>query len=367
MRFSKASHGMVLTILAAALTLGMGCSTTPNDNQIVQNVQSQIQKDSAIGGSVNVESAGGVVTLNGQVPNDSARLIAGRDAAAVPGVKVVVNNLTVTPPVAAAAVAPPPVPQEKPAVKEPPKRVAQSRPRNKEAAVRTPPPEPVPQYTPPPAPPPAPVAVEPFPPPPPPPPSKYTIPAGTVLSVRLIDSLDSSKNRVGDTFRASLDSPIRTEGEVTIPAGLDIEGRVVEASNAGKYTGHPELGLELTKLTARGEIYPLRTDEYNRSAGGRGKGTAETVGAGAGLGAIIGGIAGGGRGAAIGAVAGAGAGGVARTAQKAPKISFPTETVLTFRLQEPLTVPASIAGAKGPDRYSEPSRPELKRRGGNSD
>ena len=115
---------------------------------------------------------------------------------------------------------------------------------------------------------------------PPPAPVKHMLPAGTVLTVRLIDSLDSSKNRSGETFRASLDSPIRENGEVVVPAGMEVEGRIVEASNAGRYSGHSELQLELTKLISRGEVYSLHTEEFGRAEQGRGKGTAETVGAG---------------------------------------------------------------------------------------
>jgi hypothetical protein len=167
---------------------------------------------------------------------------------------------------------------------------------------------------------------------------KYTIPAGTAISVRLIDSLDSGRNKVGDTFRATLNTPVRADGEVVIPAGVNVEGRVVDASNAGRFSGHSELKLELTKLTSHGSVYPLQTQTYDRADQGRGKGTAETVGGGAAIGAIIGAIAGGGRGAAIGTIAGAGAGGAARGVKSAPRVVLPSETVLSFQLQEPLTV-----------------------------
>ena len=322
--------------LVAALVAGMGCSRKPDDNQIVQTIRAQVQKDAAIGGQINVESTQGVVTLSGHVASDAARLLASREAAEAPGVKQVLNNLTVD--VAAPAAAPQPEPRkaEKPVQSEPRRRRAPQR------AVVARAPEPPPMAAPAaPAPQPSatPAAAPALPPPPPPPaPAKVTVPAGTVLSVRLIDSLDSSRNRLGDTFRASLDAPIRLNGEVVIPAGADVEGRVVEASNAGAYTGRSQLALQLTKLTAHGEVYSLQTEEYGRSGGARGKGTAETIGAGAALGAIIGGIAGGGKGAAIGGMAGAGAGGVARAANKGEKITFPSETVLTFTLTQPLTI-----------------------------
>ncbi|MBI2815921.1 MAG: BON domain-containing protein [Acidobacteria bacterium] len=362
--FRHKAHIVVVAIVLVAVAAGIGCASKPDDHQIAYKVQTQIRNNSAIDGEVTVDNAGGVITLNGQVGSEAARQLAARDAAGVAGVKVVTNNLTVASPLAEAA--PPPPVEEKAVVA--PRRTTPRRPVQTARAI---PPRSEPVYV---APPPAPepalhMAVDTLPPPPPPAPTKYTIPAGSVLSVRLVESLDSSNNRVGDTFRATLDAPIRADGEVVIPAGLDVEGRVVEASKAGKYTGHPELTLELSKLFANGEVYSLRTDQYNQSGGGRGKGTAATVGTGAGLGAVIGGIAGGSKGAAIGAMAGAGAGGVARAAQGAPKISFPSETVLTFRLEEPLIVPAYISNARGGERWSdrnyESPRPQLKRRATN--
>ena len=304
-------EGMILCL--AGLAFATGCARKLDDNQVLQSVQSKIHANAAISGDVNAQSSEGVVTLNGQVTSDAARQLAAREAADVPGVRTVVNNLTVAAPAAAAPAAPVQTEAAKPVTAPHPReRVPGSRRREvvKEAAT-TPPaapePEPAPVYTPPPPPPPTPevAAVPPPPQQPPPPPVKHTLRAGTVLSVRLIDSLDSSKNRSGDTFRASLDSPIRENGEVIVPAGVEVEGRIVDSSNAGHYEGHSEMQLELTKLISRGEVYSLHTEEFGRTDQGRGKGTAETVGAGAVIGAIIGGIAGGGKGAAIGGISGA--------------------------------------------------------------
>ena len=349
--------GMILFL--AGLAFATGCARKLDDNQILQGVQSKIHANAAIGGDVSAQSSDGVVTLNGQVPSDASRQLAAREAADVPGVRTVVNNLTVAAPAAAMPAAPLQTEAAKPAAAPRPRERVRKREVVKEAQNTPPPvpePQPYPVYTPPPPPPPAPVvAAAPPPPPPPPVPVKHTLPAGTVLSVRLIDSLDSTKNRSGDTFRASLDSPIRENGEVIVPAGVEVEGRIVEASNAGRYEGHAELQLELTKLISRGEVYSLHTEEFGREEQGRGKGPAETVGAGAVIGAIIGGIAGGGKGAAIGGISGAGAGGVARAAGKPKPVSFPSETVLSFRLQDPVTV--------GPMRAPDGSRrPTMLRR-----
>lgn len=324
-------------LLAAGLVVAAGCSRVPDDGQITQSIQSQIRKDTAINGQVSVQSAGGVVTLSGQVSSDAERALAAREAADTAGVKQVINNLTVgpPPPETAATPAQPARERRRPAAREPRQEVAANAPPAEPAQ----PVAPAPSMAPPPEPEPAPA--EPPPPaplPPPPAPQKRTIPAGAILSVRLIDALDSARNKVGDTFHATLNAPIRLDGEVVAASGADVEGRVVDASNAGRFSGHSELKLELTKLTVRGHVYALNTEDYQRASGGRGKGTAETVGGGAALGAIIGAIAGGGRGAAIGTLAGAGAGGAARGARKGKGISFPSETVLSFKLQEPVTV-----------------------------
>ena len=336
----------ITVLLMAASAVAVGCSRKVDGSQVAQSIQSQIQKDTAINGQVTVQSADGVVTLSGQAPSDAARALAAREAADAPGVSQVINNIIVTPsaamPPASAETSPP----ENSAASQSARHLARERrkahPAHQETeAANAPPAEPAPPVSPPPeaapAPESAPAEAEP-PLPPPPAPVKYAIPAGTTISVRLIDSLDSSRNKVGDTFRATLNSPIRMNGEVVVPSGADVEGRVVDASNAGRFSGRAELKLELTKLTFHGHVYPLNTEDFQRAGTARGKGTAETVGGAAAIGAIIGAIAGGGKGAAIGGLAGAGAGGAARGVMKGKAITFPSETVLSFKLQEPVTV-----------------------------
>jgi hypothetical protein len=184
-------------------------------------------------------------------------------------------------------------------------------------------------------------------PPPPPPPQKVTVPAGTTLAVRLVDAIDSERNQTGETFRATLNSPLSVEGDIAIPSGYDVEGHMVEVKSAGKFAGQSSLVLQLDRISVGGKSYSIQTDQYKRQGSSRGKNTAEKVGAGAAIGAIIGGIAGGGKGAAIGAAAGGGLGGGVQAATKGQQIKLPSETVLNFTLQSPLTV----VPAQGPDSH----------------
>jgi len=154
----------------------------------------------------------------------------------------------------------------------------------------------------------------------------------------MIDTIDSATNQPGDRFRATLDAPVTIDDKVIIPHGADIEGRVAELKSAGHFAGKPAIALELTALSMNGRRYSLHTNQYAREGSSRGKNTAEKVGGGAAVGSIIGAIAGGGKGAAIGGIIGAGAGGGVQAATKAPQIHVPSEALLSFTLQSPITV-----------------------------
>ncbi len=161
---------------------------------------------------------------------------------------------------------------------------------------------------------------------------------GTVLSVRLVDSIDSNRSKEGDVFRGTIESPV-TDGErVVIPKYADVEGEVVQAKSAGHFTGRSDIALVLTRLEVGGKTYSIDTDEYTQEGAGRGKRTAEMVGGGAGAGALIGGLTGGGKGALIGAAIGAGTGTGVQAVTHGQQIHIPSETVLQFRLKTPVAV-----------------------------
>jgi hypothetical protein len=198
---------------------------------------------------------------------------------------------------------------------------------------------PAPVATPEPAPVPASIqAVEP-PKPEPRKPNTVTIPAGTLFTVRTDEELSTDKNAAGDTFRATLDSPVVVEGFVIAERGSRVQGRVVEVTPAGRVKGLARLSLELVSFTsADGQRVKVQTESFAREAQSTKKKDALKVGAAAGIGAAIGAIAGGGKGAAIGAGVGgaAGAGGVAATRGDAAEL--PSETRVSFRLAQPVTV-----------------------------
>jgi len=338
---SRVSLYLTTVVLLCSLAIALGCSKAPNDAQITSDIQAKINADSGLTGrQLAVQTTSGSVTLSGVVDNDAQRDAAARYASSEPGVKQVVNNLQVAPvmPQQTAQATPPP-----PAEEPKPEHKRKSRKPADDSASQ---PQQVAEQTPPPAPAPAPAPVTPPPPPPPPPPQKVTIPQGTALAIRLVDPIDSEKNQVGDTFHATLNTPLTVNGDTVVPSGSDVTGHLVDVKSAGKFAGQSQVILQLDSLTSGGQTYNIQTDQYKKQGSSRGKNTAEKVGAGAGIGALIGALAGGGKGAAIGAAAGGGLGAGAQTISKSQQIKLPSETVLNFTLQQPVTV---VANSQGPD------------------
>ena len=342
-------------LLTGILVVGTACTKAAGDNEITSEIQSKLSQDSGLQGKqIGVQTSAGVVTLSGTVDNDAQRDAAARYAAGVPGIKEVVNNLQV------GSAAPAPVPDQTaqtppPAPEKPARSSRPSASRHRAAdtvqmAQAAPAPAPMPQES---APAPA-AAPAPAPPPPPPAPKKVTIPSGTTLAIRLVDAIDSEKSQPGQTFRATLDSPLSSEGDVAIPAGYDVQGHIVDVKSAGKFAGKSEVVLQLDRINVGSKSYSLQTDQYRRAGSSRGTNTAEKVGAGAAIGAIIGGLAGGGKGAGIGAAAGGGLGGGVQAATKGQQIKLPTETVLNFTLQSPLTVTVAEGPEAGRHKLDNP-------------
>ncbi len=103
--------------------------------------------------------------------------------------------------------------------------------------------------------------------------SGVTVPAGTSLLVRMIDSVDSDKNHVGDRFRASLEQDLAVDGVVVVPKGADVYGRLAEAKEAGHFEGKSQLKLELTDILIDSRLQPVMSGDYEVSGASRGSHT----------------------------------------------------------------------------------------------
>jgi hypothetical protein len=165
-----------------------------------------------------------------------------------------------------------------------------------------------------------------------------TVPAGSEISVRMIDSIDSATNHIGDRFQASLEEPLVVDGVTVVPKDANVYGRLSEAKEAGRVSGASQLKLELTGIVVNGQNVPLITGEYELKGSSRGGNTAKKAAGGAAIGAVIGAIAGGGKGAAIGAGVGAGAGTSINVITQGEQVKVPSETLLTFTLQQPINI-----------------------------
>jgi len=173
---------------------------------------------------------------------------------------------------------------------------------------------------------------------PPPPPKPIIVPAETVITVAIDQSISTKTATSGQAFSATVQDPIEVEGRLAVPKGARASGIVKHAKAAGRFKGGATLALTLTSLTIKNEEYNIQTTAPTEQSKGKGKRTAAMVGGGAGGGALIGGLAGGGKGALIGGLIGAaaGTGGAGLTGNR--DISLPAETQLTFKLVEPLEI-----------------------------
>jgi hypothetical protein len=170
-------------------------------------------------------------------------------------------------------------------------------------------------------------------------PKTVTIPAGTLLTVRIDQTLSSETSESGDNFRATLDTPIVIDGYVIAERGARAQGRVVEVDRGGRVRGTASMSLELVSVTSSdGQRIRVETASFARQAERSRSRDAAKIGAAAGIGAAIGAIAGGGKGAAIGAGVGAAAGTGGVMATRGGAAEVPSETRISFRLAQPVTV-----------------------------
>ena len=349
----KSDLRFAILVLVGTLLLGacnlLKVAQGPDDKTIASEVQAKLFVDPVLKTrDIRVVCEKGVVVLTGTVSTDLEKTSVENLAGQANGVKQVINQLAISSPPTAQPASPDAATEFAAASAPAPAASTADRPASPRRAGRNAAAPPAPQRASAPsatasrsaaAPPPRPA--EAAPPPPPEPvrrPEHVTIPFGTVVSVRMIDGIDSSRNRPGEEFAASVDAPVVVDDRVVIPRGSDARVRLVEARSAGHMTGRSELHLELVGLVIGSNTFAVESSTYQQRGASRSTRTAETVGGGAALGALIGAIAGKGKGAAIGAAVGAGAGTAAQAATRGQQVRIAPETKLDFTLKTPITV-----------------------------
>jgi hypothetical protein len=169
------------------------------------------------------------------------------------------------------------------------------------------------------------------------------VPAGTELAVRTNETIDSKVARENQTFSGQFEQDILgASGGVIFPKGSPAE-LVIRNVSTGGMTGSPEMVLDVQAITVAGQRYVVSTADLQEKSDtgiGMNKRTAEMVGGGAALGTILGAVAGGGKGAAIGVLAGTAGGAGAQVLLKGKEVRVPAETILKFKLDQPVSLQA---------------------------
>jgi hypothetical protein len=174
------------------------------------------------------------------------------------------------------------------------------------------------------------------------------------LTIRVDQVLSSDHNQPGDAFTATLVRPLVIDGIVVAQRGQTVAGRVAEAQKAGRVSGVSRLGVEVTELSVvDGEQLPVHTQLISRVGDTSHGRDAAAIGITTGTGAAIGAAVDGGFGAGIGAAAGLAVSTLGVLFTRGSPTYITPETVLTFRIEAPVTV----VTARAPDafRYVQPS------------
>jgi hypothetical protein len=185
-----------------------------------------------------------------------------------------------------------------------------------------------------------------------------TLPPGTIIRAQMDRTISSRTARVGDTFTATVFEPVIVGGQLAIPQGTQVQGRVTSVQPAERRGRSGMIAVEFDRIIfangisrdIRASLTSLDPNEREQiDSEGRARGGSSTkrnvvfVGGGTGLGAAIGAIAGGGKGAAIGAGVGAAAGVLGTLLSKGQEAQVQSGYRFGVELEQPLRLPSDVA------------------------
>lgn len=162
-------------------------------------------------------------------------------------------------------------------------------------------------------------------------PGVLTVPAGTRLVIRTVETIDSSQHSAGHRFRGQLEGALVVDGVTVAPRGTFVHGRIVAAQQSRRMTGSSELVAEFTDLMIDDQLIPISTGALGaQGAEEAGRTVGRTARA-----AALGGLIGGSSGARTGAKVGVGA----SILTSGSSINIPRGTILETTLAAALTIP----------------------------
>ena len=157
-----------------------------------------------------------------------------------------------------------------------------------------------------------------------------TVPAGTSMTIRTVESVDSRSHGIGHKFRGQLEGALVVGGVTVAPNGAFVYGVVSSSSQAGNVAGSSQLSIEFTAVMIDDQLYPIATTALNtRTSGEGGRTLGRTARA-----AAIGGLIDGSKGARTGAKVGAGVSILTRGSS----INVPRGTLIDTTLRTPLVI-----------------------------
>jgi hypothetical protein len=191
---------------------------------------------------------------------------------------------------------------------------------------------------------------------------KITVPAGSTLHCRLIQTLTTQLNFQGDPFTATVSEPVTIDGHDVVPVGAKIEGRIAQLQRPGRVRGVGEFRLKVEKIVMPDgtsiQLSAILTTVYGaegakvkgEEGGVRGPNSRlkdlQEIGAGMGGGGLIGTLFGGLHGTVIGGAIGGAAGLVDTLRKRGPELSLPAGTQLNYQLTRELMIEPQVAAEK---------------------
>ena len=108
-------------------------------------------------------------------------------------------------------------------------------------------------------------------------PKPVTVPAGTMLNVRLAQAIDVDTSATGQTFKAIVDDPVMIGGSVVIPRGASAVVQAVHVEQSGKMKGSDKISLKVNSIGFGGMVHEVSTTYVETKGKGEGKKTTRKV------------------------------------------------------------------------------------------